>query len=395
MKVAILGNMNNNHFSTMRYLRDLGVDTYLFLYVNEQKHFMPEMDTWEIKNWEKYIIQTELINGNYRNFLRFYKNIRYVRKIFSDYDFIIANGMGPAYFFISNIKLDIFKPYCFQGEFLTKEVKFKKKRHLLQFNFLKYFQWQGLKYNTNLVITYDISDKNLYYFNKIGSKVKKLSVPMVYNREKIDISKINLSKQMNEILKQMSKTEHVLFHHVRHLWINQPFGDKKNNILFEGFAKYIKLSNKKSIRIYTLEYGKDVEATKELIKKLEIENYVTWLPMLMRKEIMLLIEKSSIGGSAFNKFLWGGAGWEFMSKGIPFLHYFDTTPEEFEKIHNTPFPDFINVSNPDQIAKKLIDFEKNPEKYKKMGENLKDWFDKYNGISLAKEYKKLIDAKIK
>ena len=52
MKIALIGNLNNNHFSLMRYLRDLGFDTYLLLYMEDGKgtnaHFIPENDSWNI-----------------------------------------------------------------------------------------------------------------------------------------------------------------------------------------------------------------------------------------------------------------------------------------------------------------------------------------------------------
>ena len=32
MKVALIGNMNNNNFSIMRYFRDLGIDAHLILF---------------------------------------------------------------------------------------------------------------------------------------------------------------------------------------------------------------------------------------------------------------------------------------------------------------------------------------------------------------------------
>jgi len=35
IKVLLIGNMNNNNFSIMRYLRDLGIDAHLFLMNND------------------------------------------------------------------------------------------------------------------------------------------------------------------------------------------------------------------------------------------------------------------------------------------------------------------------------------------------------------------------
>ena len=55
MKVALVGNMNNNNFALLRYLRDLGVDAHLLLFDNEIGHFVPEHDTWQLAKWQPFI----------------------------------------------------------------------------------------------------------------------------------------------------------------------------------------------------------------------------------------------------------------------------------------------------------------------------------------------------
>ena len=55
MKIALIGNMNNNNFSLMRYFHDLGVNADLILMsddgIGDLKHFHPSSDTW---NFTKY-----------------------------------------------------------------------------------------------------------------------------------------------------------------------------------------------------------------------------------------------------------------------------------------------------------------------------------------------------
>lgn len=46
-RVALVGNMNNNHFALLRYLRDLGVNATLLMFSNEAAHFYPQQDTWQ------------------------------------------------------------------------------------------------------------------------------------------------------------------------------------------------------------------------------------------------------------------------------------------------------------------------------------------------------------
>ena len=59
LRIALVGNMNNNNFSIMRYLCDLGVDAHLILNYtdgkSESEHFIPSSDTWDIKKWSNNI----------------------------------------------------------------------------------------------------------------------------------------------------------------------------------------------------------------------------------------------------------------------------------------------------------------------------------------------------
>ena len=59
MKVAILGNMNNNGFAIMRYLLDQGVDVDLILfdsdYLKGSEHFGIEKDTWYKEKYKKNV----------------------------------------------------------------------------------------------------------------------------------------------------------------------------------------------------------------------------------------------------------------------------------------------------------------------------------------------------
>ena len=48
MKIALLGNMNNNHFAIARYLRDQGFDAHVLLFDDEYNHFLPSCDTYSL-----------------------------------------------------------------------------------------------------------------------------------------------------------------------------------------------------------------------------------------------------------------------------------------------------------------------------------------------------------
>ena len=62
MKIAILGNMNNNGLSLLRHFYDLGYDSKLLLYsndgVDDHSHFSWTNDTWNTKKWAPRVYRT-------------------------------------------------------------------------------------------------------------------------------------------------------------------------------------------------------------------------------------------------------------------------------------------------------------------------------------------------
>ena len=67
MKIAILGNMNNNGFSLMRHLRDLGEEADLLLFEDDgtgpSSHFSIKTDTWDYKKWQPFIKTLPAVNS--------------------------------------------------------------------------------------------------------------------------------------------------------------------------------------------------------------------------------------------------------------------------------------------------------------------------------------------
>ncbi len=95
MRVALIGNMNNNNFALMRYLRDLGMDAHLLMYSDEAEHFHPKCDTWELEKWTQYISQLPFSNGSKDTL--FLKK-RDIEKVINGFEFYIGNGISPVIF---------------------------------------------------------------------------------------------------------------------------------------------------------------------------------------------------------------------------------------------------------------------------------------------------------
>jgi hypothetical protein len=391
-KIALIGNMNNNFFSMMRYFRDNGYAADLFLFNDESSHFLPINDTWDIDKWEKYIFNLPISN-NENTILK--NNLGEIKKLLNGYDFYIGCGITPALFEKIGLKLDVFIPYAYGIEFYGAH-KFRL-FHLIdeiKFRIAKFYQVKGML-NTRHIICPDYSLKFKEVFKSLKRMPTILQIPMVY----LEKPPTKLPENIYNIIKKFKLYDMILFSHVAHKWKKIPkswlLDTKKNQVLIKGFAKYIK-SPKRTISkplLVLLEYGYDIPASKSLISELGISEYVLWLSLLSRKEIMVLLDYVNLGGGEFGGAIWGGTGWEFISKGVPFFQYVKIDPLEYEKLNGCPMPSFLNVSTEDEILNHLLNYEINKDYYKNIGNSLKEWFRLYNGNNLIKKYIDILENK--
>ena len=128
--------------------------------------------------------------------------------------------------------------------------------------------------------------------------------------------------------------------------------NKHNNWLIESFAVVkTKFINKKLLLIL-FEYGKDVESSKKLCKKLNIEDSVHWFPTMERKDILCLINKVDVVASEFytgEGIMWGGTGWETLIMGKPLIIGFNFKKKYFEKLFGFPPPPIFPVKKRNDI----------------------------------------------
>jgi glycosyltransferase involved in cell wall biosynthesis len=376
MKVALIGNMNNNYFALLRYMRDMGVDAELLMYEGEGAHFAPENDTWEIEKWMPYIKQTKLNSGLEQFFTLSAKEIR---SVFKGYDHYIGCGFTPAYFYKAGLQLDLFTPYCVGIEYTYRITK-TKPVHYIKEKIEAYYQKKGLRNNTKIVGTID--EESRVKANTMGVETEPLPMLMIYNKEKNTAT----DAALNETIEQFKQYYPVVFSHVSHYPVGSKTYDvKRNDVLIKGFAEFVK-QNKHNPLLVLLEYGEGVEQSKQLIRELGIENRVMWFPLMSRKIIMQLLQHVHFGGGEFGGAIWGGTGWEFMAKGVPFFQHVDMSNEEFEAKTKLKTPDFFNVKDSNALAEVLDKYATDREASKQIGNSLQSWFDKNAGQDLAAKY---------
>ena len=106
MKVAFLGNMNNNHFAMARFMRDRGVDAEVLLFDNDPDHFHPSADSYD-EDFATYC--RTLTWGTPAHWLRT-PTATIVRDV-EPYDVLIGCGLAPAFLGRANRRLDVFVPH--------------------------------------------------------------------------------------------------------------------------------------------------------------------------------------------------------------------------------------------------------------------------------------------
>jgi glycosyltransferase involved in cell wall biosynthesis len=404
--------MNNNGFAIMRYFRDLGVEAHLFLYVEDGRgslsHFGPEADTWDIGKWASIIHQTEISNG-YPGLLGRPQRLQLpvsksaLRRLFADYNNIVGSGIAPAVLGRIGRNLEIFYPYSTGVEHVgTHEVKVSMRRSPVARVMLKYVrdkQINGIK-NAKYCINAEMG-LTRSVLSEVGKEFLSMAVPMVYNKEVP--RKAGLSKRLLDICEKLRGCEFVVVSHARLMWVrNERYLKKEwencskhNDWVVKGYAAFIKRHPNVRCLLVLVEYGPDIDATKELCEKLGISGKVLWLEKMPRKEVMHLLRLCDIGVGEFHVdkgFLWGGTGWEVLAAGKPLLQSFQFDDGIYQSIYGHPPPPMLPAGSEQEIAAHLEDMYLNPAKREAIGKGAAEWFDQHNGIGLAAKWLKLLQT---
>jgi len=327
IKVALLGNMNNNFFALCRYLRDEGYDARLFL-LDEFGHFGPANDTFD-EDYKTYVIETDW----HRHFFFDPALKNKIKTALSGYDIVIGCDIAPAYMSLIGRRLDIFIPYGGDLTNYTLPVKLPAEKRLYRYLTFKRpvdpgmervrHQLNGIK-NAGCIIA-----ENAYHtdavIDKYFSQVKRydFTLPMVYDVFKhITPQQLEQVKQNENISAYLKATEgkKVFFSHLRHSWISEKSQYLKgNDKIILAFAEYCKQYIDTVLVLF--EYGVDVEESKKLVADAGIEPYVLWMPLMERKYILYMIKHADLCiGEIADSFVTYGVVLESIVMQTPLAH---------------------------------------------------------------------------
>ncbi|MBS1772954.1 MAG: glycosyltransferase family 4 protein [Bacteroidetes bacterium] len=377
--------MNNNFFALTRYLRDAGYDAHLFYRVG-MEHFQPKADTYG-NDYASYCHEVDWLENEFHNV-----NAAKVANELQGFDFYIGQGDEAAVANLSGINFDVYYPYgsdVYKYAQLPQEYSTASKLvSIISSNVSRptYKQMQRgtmAKYLRNAIVNakYVLAEDTNESFEAeleklhIKGEYRKIGLPFIYvnEYEKLNDGFIPQNEYTDRIKHLRSNTDFLLLYHGRQEWktYHNKFTGKNTHHLIEGFADYIKCNPAKGIKLVMLEYGTDVDASKELISSLGIQDKVEWFPKMYRKDLMYLVRSVDLCCGEFNhSYLTFGTVVEAMLMRKTVITY--RQDDLYTKKYSELYPCF-NARTPDEITKAIDMAVNNPEAIVDMGNRAYDW----------------------
>lgn len=376
MRVAIIGNMNNNSNNVVRYLRDQGVDATVLFYSNEAAHFGPGADNFAPADYPS----ATLTWGGYAELLT--TSAKKIREDLAPFDFLIGSRLAPAYADKAGRYLDVFMPTGGELHMLPMFSGFSPKDF---FKFVVFSRMQRRGIRKSKTIVWDATNDELE--SKIAPVIQgidriKHGIPAIYypdfEDENLEQRKAQ-SEWLNRFQELRGDCDILLWHHVKHVWLPgtiRHYGEfhaKGNDQIVHGLAQYYKEDPKKRIKIVMLRFGTDYDETEALAIKLGVNQYICWLPALPRKELMLGIGVTDgVIGELTRSWFSYGTIFEGMVMGKAILHNRDDTLYPDKRLYP-----MLRIFDGPSTARALHKIANGEVDLQEMGRQAKQWLVEY------------------
>ncbi|NOQ73581.1 MAG: hypothetical protein GQ574_16365 [Crocinitomix sp.] len=382
MRVACLANLNNMMFILCRYLREAGIDAHLITLSDEPAHFSPASDSYDDNYLDYYKVLPITKSTLYKA-----SSVELLKKELADFDFFVGTDIAPTLVTLIGKSLDVFIPHGSDIYDLPFQKKRKKETNkvwwLSEKATLSKLQRLGIEH-TRTILFPDEYDIHFPFKNKLktAATYHNTSGPMVFIPQYDDLENNPQVKglQWYPFFKKLrEENDLIIFSHSRHNGFNlspdMAIHQKGNDILIEGFAKYIKANPTVNARLVFFDYGMNVQASKDLITALEIDANIVWMPLMPRKEIMLGLNMADISCGQFdNSWLTCGVVNETLASNIPLLHYRED--ELYASDYETLYP-LLNAKTAEDVSTKINAFMQDKVMQKELANSGSAWLKKY------------------
>lgn len=392
MKVLFCDPLNtqNNFYVFAKFLRQYGVDASIAIDSSFRipKEHLPEWHDNELEQKSsKWIHRVEF--PLVLNPIVYLKRCFNLIKLAKQHDIIICSGYAPIWIHWAN------KPFIFfsYGSDLDQEAvqgwsgvprkTINIFQGILHFIIKHQLVWALRKADAVAISPYQISIAEKIGLNNLCFLPHVVDSDL-FKPMDIDVKLIEKDKMYHKY-----ECDLILFHPPRQVWTDISIADcKGNDKVFEAFAKFI-YDYKGVAKLFVVEKGWDVEASKKLIDKLGINDFVVWLKPMPKSEMYYFYNVADI---VFDQFVVGVltlVAVEAMSCGTAVLSYVNHAPDG---MFYPEMPPIINVHRINDICNgiwKLV----NDVRYRNgLGTEGVQWVKKYcyPEVSITK-YIDLID----
>jgi glycosyltransferase involved in cell wall biosynthesis len=382
--------MNNGMFALTRHLRDRGIDAdLLFTLPLGHEHFHPKADTFDLRDLAFCYEVCWLDGGFYR------ADPGAIRRDMRGYDMVLANGAEAAVLSLAEVPIDIYFPYgddlvtyaglppAFTGSQLARQqLRVLLKRSDLTVGRLR----KGTQFGhvrraictaQNVIVDW----ANAEWDDALGAlplagRIHRSAWPFIYagpyreQREDRGWGDVHWRSATDRL---RTERDLVVLYHGRHEWTRGDVQGKHTDHLLLGFAEFVRTHRDVNACLATVEYGRDVRASKDLIAELGLAERVVWFPLMYRKDVMSLASNADLCCGEFDRsWLTGGTIVEALSLGKPLIHH-----REDSLYSEVPLYPVLNAREPAEIAAAIARYVEDPDGWCDRGLEGQAWFDEY------------------
>lgn len=383
MKVALVGNMNNGMFALARHLRDRGLDAELF-FSRGFEHFHPKADTYDLADLE-YCREVTWLQSGFRAV-----EGGAIRRDLRGSDAILATGDEAAALAAVGVPIDVYFPY---GDDVLRWAHPSLRRSprdaalevvaaagrivpIRAASHPRSVRAAICSARHLVVDQMNPTCDRIMLSLPIGGTIHRSPWPFLHPasyRNALAAGSVPDVHWRSAVDAMRARHDFVLLYHGRHSWTRAgDFNAKNTHHVLIGFAEFVRRHPDVDACLATIEYGKDVRASKELIAELGIEERVAWFPVMFRKDLMYLISRADLCCGEFaESYLTFGTILEALCLGKPVVHHRD------DSLYAGPLYPVLNAREPDEIASALDACLDDPESCRRMGLEGQAWVEEH------------------
>ena len=333
MKILQAGNMANVGYLTSTLLRKQGIDVDLLL--DTENSYPEKYDPNLLNGYPPWFIQYHLNNRFWK--LKILKTMRKKK-----YDLIHSYVELPIFSYLSR------RDYIVQA--LGSDFRELAQSNSIKGNLLR------RSYRKAKVILFSMPD-HLPIYNKMNLR-NGIFFPLPVN--------LNFFKPFSA--ERKFPNNFIIFHPTSLIWRL-----KNNQFLIEAFSKFIQ--EYKDGLLVMIDRGHDIEKTKQLISKLDLENYVKFVKGPLNSSQMLeMYNSSDVIVDAFKFPAMSGITNESLCCEKPVITYYPK--EEFEGAY-PEHPPVLNASTSEEIYENLLKLH-DKKRRQEIGKKGREWIKRYN-----------------